>query len=238
MIKTLLTKKDCSNESNMQSNGKLVIFRNVTSGELDNFLKENRIRFFVNKSNSYIQNDFKINITNLDMSSLVKEIEKLNVTKDDSVSNKDMYDSNGALIYIIFFLFIYGLIVVLVLLSKIKPTKNKYRDDDTNEKTSHLLAKMQELSVTKSILEQLKDQEYRDKLWSIYREDTTEKDDEIELKDEKIVRNIEKKIEILEKTELVKLNMNDLLNQGDSIDLASSFNDRKKKKNISFYLPN
>ena len=75
-------------------------------------------------------------------------------------------------------------------------------------------------------------------MWSIYREDTKEKDDEIELKDEKIVRNIEKKIEIIEKTELVKLNMNDLHNQGDSIDLASSFNDRKKKKTISFYLPN
>jgi hypothetical protein len=170
---------------------------------------------------------------------LVKQTEKLNLSKNESIINKEIYDSSGALMYIIFFLFIYGLIVVLVLLSKIKPTSNKkYRDDDTNEKTSHLLAKMQELSVTKSILEQLKDQSYRDKLWSIYRQDTVEKDDETELKEEKIVRHIEKKIEILEKTELVKLNMNDLSNQGDSIDLASSLNDRKKKKNISFHLPN
>lgn len=86
-----------------------------------------------------------------------KDLQQKSVSK-----KKKSQDSEGAKMYMIVIMLIYAFLVLLVLISVVKP--NKIGKDDTDrEKAAYLIRNMQEHTVTQKILEQLKNKEYRKK---------------------------------------------------------------------------
>jgi hypothetical protein len=110
-------------------------------------------------------------------------------------------DDRGAQFYVIIVVLFYSLFACLVLVIRIKPKKKIRKEDKERERAEHLIRGMQDYLVTKKILEQLSNKEYRDRAWSIYRSNdaNNRRDSQFErsllLKEENIIKNIEKKIE-------------------------------------------
>ena len=126
----------------------------------------------------------------------------INVTTDAPID----YDSSGARIYIVGMVFIFAFIVFLLLLIRIKPSVKYHKDKLDREKAEHLLRGMEEQLVTKKILEQLRNEKFREKAWNIYHDG--EISDETALRrfvnEETTLKNLHKKIENIHRSKLDK----------------------------------
>jgi hypothetical protein len=134
------------------------------------------------------------------------------LSKNETIKSKlkkyDDYDAKGAKMYICVVLSLYSISLILLLLSRIKPATKKYKEDKDRERAEFLIKSMQEQTVTKGILEQLSNKEYRDKLWSIY---LSHRKNSISCSDvnnrhfqneRNTLKNLEKKIETLKKIKI------------------------------------
>jgi hypothetical protein len=99
----------------------------------------------------------------------------------------------------------YGLIVILVLVIRVKPKPNLGMRTEVDRKLAECLIRdIHEHTVTKTILEQLKDQEYRAKAWQIYSSDkrgsrSLALNQSLLRKEPDILKTIDKRIETIER---------------------------------------
>lgn len=121
-------------------------------------------------------------------------------------SNSRVSEDTAALWYMIVVIVFYGLVVFLVLVIRVKPKKRGANESDRKLAES-LVRGMRDQSVyTRSILEQLKDREYRAKAWDIYvsgrRRDSRSLQtfrQSLLLKETDVLKRIEKQIEVIER---------------------------------------
>lgn len=122
-----------------------------------------------------------------------------------SSSKVKLKDDFGAIWYTLVVLLFYAFIVFVVLIVRVKPKKN--RDEPTNhdrDMAVSLMRGMREQTVTKSILEQLKDREYRAQVWRIYASDkrssrSSHLKKSLLLREPDILKDIEKRIETIDR---------------------------------------
>lgn len=88
---------------------------------------------------------------------------------DDDDDDEQERKIDGQVNYLIAMFVVYALIVVILLVLRIKPYARYQKERIDCEKAEHLLRDMEEQTVTRNILEQLKNSEFRDKAWKIYR---------------------------------------------------------------------
>lgn len=80
-----------------------------------------------------------------------------------SLSLEEQEKINDQVNYLIAMFAVYALIVIVLLVLRIKPYARYQKERIDCEKAEHLLRDMEEQTVTRNILEQLKNSEFRDK---------------------------------------------------------------------------
>lgn len=131
---------------------------------------------------------------------------QLPIGTSKSLKGVKLKDEFGAIWYTLIVLFFYGFIVFVVLIIRVKPKKNRDEPGNQDRDMAESLMRrgMREQTVTKSILEQLKDTEYRAQAWRIYASDKRESrsnhlNKSLLLREPDILKDIEKRIETIDR---------------------------------------
>ena len=112
----------------------------------------------------------------------------------------DSQDSLSQLIFLIVVICLYSLGALCVLISRVNPSsRNSSHYYPIAENAHHLLNRMRD----QTLLEQLRDTEYRKRVWSIYRKDSEGKDRRGSVfyfkNEDTILKSINKKLKTIEK---------------------------------------
>lgn len=111
----------------------------------------------------------------------------------------DTSDSLGQLVYLIVVIVLYSLGALCVLISRVKPNAKHVQPYSTAKNAHHFFNQMRD----QSLLEQLRDQEYRKRVWSIYRKDSdgqNRRGSNFYIKNEEtILKSINKKLDTIQK---------------------------------------
>lgn len=128
----------------------------------------------------------------------------LNSTSSPEEVNNHISDPKGEILYMIVIMLIFAIIVVLILVAKVKPSRINLNEMADREKAEYLLRNMQEHVVTENILEQLRDTEYRSKAWDIYRSSKGRRNSRLDralmTKEPDTIKNIDLKLENIQRS--------------------------------------
>ncbi|RNA43017.1 hypothetical protein BpHYR1_008530 [Brachionus plicatilis] len=128
-----------------------------------------------------------------------------NLPDTEESVNKNESDPKGQILYMIVIMLIFAIIVVMILVTKVKPRKINLSEMADREKAEYLLRNMQEHVVTENILEQLRDKEYRSKAWDIYRSNSKGRrnsrlDRALKTKEPDTIKKIDLKLENIQRS--------------------------------------